>query len=197
MKLYIMRHGEAKNEPCFTQSGDAQRELTKQGRFEAMLMGKCLAGNVSHLTNIYVSPYIRAQQTCTSFLTDFLMASKISTETNSPKQLEPITLDFITPSGDADKVHDFIDGLLVENAKVEQNNTPKSQSTNDIPEISDIKEPAFLIISHMPLVSFLVAALTKGQSMPIFSTAAIVEIDYDMNKMQGTLVKMMSPLDLF
>lgn len=83
------------------------------------------------------------------------------------------TLDTITPSGSATSVHDYIDGLC---------------STN--------KYQNLLMVTHMPLVSYLIAELTFDQQSPIFQTAAIAEINYDIKKMKGQLVRLISPLDL-
>ncbi|MEW6996823.1 phosphohistidine phosphatase SixA [Colwelliaceae bacterium BS250] len=80
------------------------------------------------------------------------------------------TLDLLTPEGSASTVHDYLDGLI---------------------------EPAgyenVLIISHMPIVSYLCAELTIHSQSPIFATAAIAKIDYSTDLMTGQLVKMVSP----
>ena len=83
------------------------------------------------------------------------------------------TIDSITPSGNATNVHDYIDGL---------------SSTN--------KYQNLLMVTHMPLVSYLVEELTFDQQSPIFQTAAIAEINYDTKRMKGQLVRLISPLDL-
>ena len=83
------------------------------------------------------------------------------------------TIDFITPSDDAKQVHDYIDGLCLD---------------TDIDQL--------LIVSHMPLVSYLVAELTFDHQSPIFQTAAIAHIDYDVKKMSGKLVRLISPSDV-
>lgn len=49
----------------------------------------------------------------------------------------------------------------------------------------------------MPLVSYLVAELTYDQQSPIFQTAAVAHIDYDIKTMKGQLVQLISPADLF
>lgn len=83
------------------------------------------------------------------------------------------TIDFITPEGDAKQVHDYIDGLLA----------------------SEVIE-SLLIVSHMPLVSYLLAELTSDANAPIFQTAAIAHIDYDISSMKGRLVQVISPNEL-
>ena len=81
-------------------------------------------------------------------------------------------LNFITPDGSAQHAHDFIDGIGA-NA-----------------------DESILIVSHMPLVSYLVEELTFERQSPIFQTAGIVEIDYDIEKMKGNFVRLICPLDL-
>lgn len=165
MQLFIMRHGEAQN---FVEQGscdDSQRALTQQGQQEAQVMAAWLQKKHTPPTQVFVSPYIRAQQTCA------IVTSQIETTVT--------TLDFITPSGDAKQVHDFLDGFC--NADMDS----KTQ-----------QEQSILIVSHMPLVSYLVAQLTQFESAPIFATAGIAHIEYDINKMQGQLLGLITPLDL-
>jgi len=151
-----MRHGQANP----MGSIDSERKLTEQGFSEVKVMAQWI--NVANLSleNIFVSPYVRAQQTANTVLNG-LNASPLLT-----------TLDFITPSGNAKDVHNYIDGM------------------------SGMDEQSLLIVSHMPLVSYLVAELTLGHHSPIFQTAAIAQIDYDVEKMTGKLVKLISPFDL-
>lgn len=165
MQLYIMRHGEAQN---FVEQGsrdDSQRVLTAQGEIEAKMMANWLQKMQISPKQVFVSPYIRAQQTCE--LATACMQAAIT------------TLDFITPSGDAKQVHDFIDGWCSEQL-------PTSAEQGQ----------SLLIISHMPLVSYLVAELTQSENAPIFATAGIAHIDYDTEKMQGSLQRLVSPIEL-
>jgi phosphohistidine phosphatase len=163
MQLYIMRHGEA----SMKADTDAQRPLTKQGNLEASLMAKWLSNMDVTFDQILVSPYIRAQQTSA------IVVSTLNAQQKSSTQQSITTVDFITPSGNANDVHSFIDDLCVESSCEH-----------------------LLIVSHMPLVSYLVAELTFEQQCPIFQTAAIAQIDYQTNKMKGELVRIISPIDL-
>lgn len=70
-------------------------------------------------------------------------------------------------------MHDYIDGVCV---------------------IDKVK--SLLIVSHMPLVSYLVAGLTVDGNSPIFQTAGVAHIDYDIKRMKGYLVSLTSPNDL-
>jgi phosphohistidine phosphatase len=157
MRIFIMRHGQAE----YQASSDQARQLTSKGKHEALMMGQILKNNEIDFDALFVSTYIRAQQTM----------NIVTTEVNNHVSHE--VLDFITPSGSAQFVHDYIDGVIV----------PKKLNT-------------ILIVSHMPLVSYLVETLTGGQSSPIFPTAGIAEIDYDVEQMRGVLVKLTSPAEL-
>ncbi len=164
MQVFIMRHGQAQN---FVEQGshdDSQRTLTEQGNQEANIMASWLAKNNVKPSQVFVSPYVRAQQTCEIVTAD--MKSAIT------------TLDFITPEGDANQVHDYIDGYLSELDETKTN------------------QAALLIVSHMPLVSYLVAELTQSMHTPIFATAGIAHIDYNINTMKGQLLAMVSPTQL-
>jgi len=178
MKIFIMRHGEASNQSLIPNkinksnknNSDVLRPLTEQGKLEANKIGGWIATmNIAGIKvddiAVLVSPYLRAKQTC-SHVVNALIEQGI--------QLvgQPQTIDFITPAGNIQQAHDFIDGLLAEST----------------PEIK-----AILLISHMPFVSYLVAQLTNSQNMPVFATGAIAHIDYDMQLMQGQLVEMVSP----
>lgn len=156
MQLFVMRHGQA----SLQASSDAQRPLNEQGHIEAITMAKWLNDTGRKFDHLYVSPYLRAQQT----------AKTLSKELSFSAQ--STTIEFITPSGNANEVHDFIDGT------------------------SNVDQPnGILIVSHMPLVSYLVAELTFDNRSPIFPTAGIAQIDYDISKMKGELVDMKSPYD--
>ena len=169
MQSFIMRHGEASNQCAISSNSDSLRPLTELGDSEAKIMGKWLSDAQTGVIDIYVSPYLRAQQTC---------AHVVNILANNDLQLinKPTTLDFITPAGDTQQTHDFIDGVLAQNV--------------------DVKK-AILLVSHMPFVSFLVGQLTNSQNMPIFATGAIAHINYDSHLMQGQLVDMISPAKVY
>jgi phosphohistidine phosphatase len=168
MQIFIMRHGEASNQSLTSQNSDALRPLTASGEFESQTMGRWLSQLNNTTFDIYVSPYHRAQQTC------FHVVKNLESSQAS-KDVKVTTLDFITPSGDVKQTQDFIDGLCCD---------------------KDSQPSAILIISHMPFVSYLVAQLTRTQNMPLFCTASIAHIDYNIDSMQGELVNMISPAQI-
>lgn len=53
----------------------------------------------------------------------------------------------------------------------------------------------FLVVSHMPLVSFLVETFTLQRSAPVFSTASMAFIDYQPG-VGGRLLEKVSPQEL-
>ncbi|WP_448563919.1 phosphohistidine phosphatase SixA [Thalassotalea ganghwensis] len=157
MQIFIMRHGQA------SPSGetDSQRPLTPYGIEETEKMARWLSRLDSKIDTVWVSPYLRAQQTA-----QYVKRQLTDVETTD-------TLPIITPSGNAKQVHDFIDGALA------------NHSMNTL-----------LIVSHMPLVSYLVAELTAEGNAAIFQTASIAQIDYDVDNMRGNLISMVSPNEL-
>ena len=157
MKIFIMRHGQAEDIAVTTKEQDAKRALTKLGEAQAASMSS-LFGSAA-LSHIWVSPYLRAQQTYQQ-VRKGLDVNSVDVTTNAD----------ITPYGNASSLHDYLDAV--------------QQSDN----IS-----ALLIVSHMPLVSYLVDSFTAGQQSPLFQTAAVAELDYDVETMKGELVAMHLP----
>ena len=154
MQLYIMRHGQANPMGNI----DHLRELTPAGYKEAQCMGKWFNQQALPLIQVFVSPYVRAQQT----------ANAVLDEING--QVKRETINFITPLDDAKKVHDYLDGMC-----------------------SEHNYQKILLVSHMPLVSYLVAELSTDNAMPIFQTASVAQIDYDKERMQGQFIGLVSP----
>ena len=154
MNIFIMRHGQAQS----IAPSDASRTLTQQGIDEAKATGQWLAENQPLFDCIFVSPYLRAQQTTETVIEQLSNKSKRK------------TLSFITPEDSAKEVHDYLDAVC-----------------------SVEKYESILLVSHMPLVSYLVAELTFDNTMPIFQTASVAKIDYDTDKMKGELLTMFSP----
>lgn len=155
MQLYIMRHGEAQEYA----SSDELRALNERGCEEVIHVAGLLKQEAFDV--IIVSPYVRAQQT-----------AKLMDE-NNLNTTQVITSDLITPFGSPEKVHNFLDALLLEK------NYQK-----------------VLIVSHMPLISLLLAELTVENNMPIFQTAAVAKVEYQTHNMQGHFIEMLCPFNL-
>lgn len=77
-----------------------------------------------------------------------------------PTHLE--TLPDLVPEGNAGNVHDYVDAAI------------KLYQPSNI-----------LLVSHMPLVSYLVETFSIEKQTPIFPTAAIAHIDYQPELMKG------------
>ncbi|MFT5161949.1 MAG: phosphohistidine phosphatase [Alteromonadaceae bacterium] len=78
----------------------------------------------------------------------------------TPTRLE--TLDDLIPEGSAENVHDYVDAAI-------QLYHPQN----------------ILLVSHMPLVSYLVEEFTFEHASPIFPTAGIAHIQYEIKQMKG------------
>ncbi|HAW94197.1 MULTISPECIES: phosphohistidine phosphatase SixA [unclassified Arsukibacterium] len=61
--------------------------------------------------------------------------------------------------------------------------------------LSEQPDARILLVSHMPLVSFLVEALTQPGQTPVFSTASLCCIDYQPAK-GGHIVEKVAPQEL-
>ena len=153
MHVYIMRHGDAALEAA----SDAQRPLTHCGIEETRQMSRWLAGQQSHFDLTLVSPFLRAQQTFTSFSANVAQSGKVE------------ILEMLTPAGDAQSVSDYLQALATEGLE------------------------SVMVISHLPLVGYLVSALCPDQCPLMFATAGIAHIDYDAKTARGTLCWQESP----
>ncbi|UJF20172.1 phosphohistidine phosphatase SixA [Vibrio sp. SS-MA-C1-2] len=92
MKVFIMRHGEAQ---AFAAS-DSQRPLTARGENESAQMAKWLSSHFPDVDAVWVSPYLRAQQTWKA----------VSQNITALQSVE--TIEDITPHGHESDVASFI-----------------------------------------------------------------------------------------
>lgn len=146
MKVIIMRHGEASmNAPS-----DEMRPLTQFGIMQSEQVGTWLANEAQSPDYVWVSPYLRAQQTWQA----------IKAELSTPCEVK--TCNDITPSGNAAKVakliHEFITEL----------NEDYSESSS---QLNFASSKTLMIVSHLPLVGYLVEALCPDEVAPMFGTA--------------------------
>jgi phosphohistidine phosphatase len=107
---------------------------------------------------------------CSPFVRTRQTAELMLTQQNNSPQFE--ILPELVPEGDCHQVQLYI------NARMEQN-----------------PEARFLLVSHMPLVSFLVETFTKNGCTPVFETSGLVCIDYQ-PPAAGKLLERMAPSDL-
>lgn len=147
MKLYIMRHGEA-SYPKGSYS-DRERCLTANGEREVMSTTNWLIDKQPRVDCVYVSPYLRAQQTASILLSHLKTGQRQD-------------CDDITPDGHA--------GLVVSWLAT---------------EIEQHEFESVVLVSHMPLVSYLVHELDASVQPPIFPTAGIAVLDFSPEILRG------------
>ncbi|ADN76826.1 phosphohistidine phosphatase, SixA [Ferrimonas balearica DSM 9799] len=92
MKLFLMRHGEA----SFDASTDRQRPLTPLGVTQTQQMAAHLASRIAQLDQVFVSPYLRAQQ------------SWQACEVLLPKAQKIHTLNELVPEACPQTAHDLL-----------------------------------------------------------------------------------------
>ncbi len=112
MDLIVMRHGEA----SFGADSDALRELTPNGRAQALRTAKQLKPMVSENTLIYYSPFVRTEQTAR------LVADCLSLEMKPEKSLQAGT--------DYRKIIEWLQAITDTNIIVISHNPMVSQLTN-------------------------------------------------------------------
>ena len=144
--LYIVRHGEA--EPM--REHDEMRQLTEHGRWEAKRTALWLNTQVNQLDQVYVSPYIRAQQT-KDIILDMVQSKR-------PCQV----LDELRPEGDAKSCMDYILALV-----------------ESMERHTDSGDLNILCVSHMPLVSYLIGELTGYTPIMATAGVAKIRVDLD------------------
>ena len=101
MNIVILRHGQAEG---YAQT-DAQRSLTERGLKDTEQAGLCLQKQGLEFDGVWVSPYVRTQQTAQQVLKSF-------------SELEINTQDFLTPESEPKTAFDAIkhselDSLLI------------------------------------------------------------------------------------
>ena len=95
MKLLLMRHGEA----SFNAPTDAQRPLTLRGSASVIQQSRHQTIPWHEFTSLWVSPYVRAQQTASLLLQNYA---------HKKHGLNLLTLDCITPHGKINQVQNFL-----------------------------------------------------------------------------------------
>ncbi|EKE82752.1 phosphohistidine phosphatase SixA [Idiomarina xiamenensis] len=172
MKLYIMRHGEAS---AVAGASDADRRLTVAGEDEV----DCQA--------------------------NVLRKALTSDATGSSTQAESLTeLDccYVSPLIRAQQTANIVLQSVPTSARVNDADVTPDSNADLFTEWLLIDLAArgaktALVVSHMPFVSYLVRSLDSAQEPPIFSTAAIAEIELDVSTGRGRLLQMHSAAHCF
>lgn len=131
MKLFILRHGDAE----VYASTDDQRQLTTRGRQKVTETAKKYTQELCSVSNILVSPYLRAQQTA-----DIVMSSLSSENTTQATEFSVSTVDFITP-----------------------NIAPQTAINALFSRQEQAPDDNVLLVSHQPLVGYLIDAFCQRQ----------------------------------
>lgn len=153
MKLYIMRHGEA-HYPKGSYS-DRDRRLTPEGEREVLTTTRWLTELNSEVDCVFVSPYLRAQQTATVLLSEL-------------KAKHREDCDAITPDGHAAAVISWLAA-----------------------EVDTHNYESVVLVSHMPLVCYLVHELDASVQPPIFPTGGIAVIEFSAETLMGKFQQLM------
>jgi len=132
--LFVLRHGDA----SFDAPSDDLRELSVRGHKEVMLVYKQILDSLEGLTNIFVSPYVRAQQTAD------IMCDALDVSFQKQHRLIRSDTALLTPESDRSKLIQFLFDHV-------QNNVADQRHR-------------ILLVSHQPLVSYLLATLCDSVS---------------------------------
>ena len=139
------------------QPQDAARELTAFGRTQAQNTGRYLQHFCEQLGHQKIDYCI-----CSPYTRTQQTYAELSTLMPvSAVEYNPL----FTPSGDAQQAHDYIDGLLA------------AKTQNSVQHL--------LLVSHMPLVSFLADSLDPQFQTQIFATSSVLTLQYDSSKHSG------------
>lgn len=158
-----MRHGDAVS----AVHNDSNRQLSSMGKAQSVQSAKWLSEFISthdlKINHSLVSPFVRAQQT------HACMSEHI--DTGNLLSATVFDTEEITPSGNAFVAHRNIDALLLDSPKIE----------------------SVLLVSHLPLISYLLDELCTIQHSMIFATGEIACVDYDVSASSGKLIKVFTP----
>ncbi|MCW8093040.1 phosphohistidine phosphatase SixA [Alteromonas sp. ASW11-130] len=138
---------------------DKSRQLTPEGRVQAMNAAKWL-----------IKHYLSDGQVDLALVSPYRRARQ--TYDMLSLDIRPFNMEIchdIIPDGDAEMTHDFLDVRMQD-----------SQST-----VSPLK--SILLVSHMPLVSYLVDSLCCSHTTSLFATASVAVIRYSIEKRCGVL----------
>lgn len=139
---------------------DKSRKLTEFGRSQSLA------------TSHWLQKYSQAQAIDLALVSPYLRTRQTLDVVcqHQPVPVIEISND-IVPDGDIHQAHDYIDALL-------------SQSAHRTQPLRSI-----LLVSHMPLVSYLVDELCHTHSMPLFATGSVAVIEYSPARQRGTLLE--------
>ncbi|MGL5007914.1 MAG: phosphohistidine phosphatase SixA [Plesiomonas sp.] len=147
---------------------DAQRALTPRGREESQLVATWLAAQYHQIAELKSTGIERA------LVSPYLRAQQTF---NVIKPLLPViqeteTWDALTPDCNPTLIADYLTTLA-------------TSGLNSV-----------LVVSHLPLVGYLVADLCVGEVPPMFATSGLAQVHIDASTGQGTLLRLIQPSQL-
>lgn len=166
MILIIMRHGEAGD----FSSPDHLRQLTPRGKRQCQGVGAMLSEKLPGLLEKYTSP---GDNTNNSELDITLVSPFLRTQqsfravASGIKSANIVTIDAITPAGNAQQSADLIHGYATDSS------APRSM----------------MVITHMPLVSLLADKICPEFNAKIFETADTLIINYSISTGRGEQIE--------
>ena len=157
MQLWIIRHGEA----SFDAPSDKERRLTSKGQFDTQTLGALIAkkaerGECLMPSAAFSSPYIRTRQTLENVQQGILEAL------DPGATMQTTLVDALTPNNQA---------LSTINVLYQYLESQQSLATSA------------LIVTHMPLISDLLATLIDGSAQNAYryrmspASAALIQLD--------------------
>ncbi|GAA5316021.1 MAG: phosphohistidine phosphatase SixA [Candidatus Pelagadaptatus aseana] len=141
MQLFVLRHGNAE----LYANTDAERNLTDRGMAETSTILQASLTDLSSVTSIYASPYVRAQQTAA-------IASELL-------DLPVTTCDLITPEGRIESVCQFLSSFAADEVPLLVSHQPFVGGFIDW--LGDF-EPGRYIMGTSALAQLSVSVLARG-----------------------------------
>jgi phosphohistidine phosphatase len=166
MILIIMRHGEAGD----FSSPDHLRQLTPRGKRQCQSVGQMLGEKLPKLLEKYTEPSNNANNTGLdiTLVSPFLRTQQsFRAVASGIKSANIVTIDSITPAGNAQQSADLIHGYATDSS------APRSM----------------MVVTHMPLVSLLADKICPEFNARIFETADTLIIDYNISTGRGEQIE--------
>ena len=147
---------------------DAQRALTPRGREESQRVATWLAAQYSKITEVDTAGIERA------LVSPYLRAQQTFDVVKPllPAIKETEIWDALTPDCTPRPVADYLTALAASGLS------------------------SVLVVSHLPLVGYLVADLCTGEVPPMFATSGLAHLHIDASTGQGKLLRLIQPNQL-
>lgn len=165
INLIIMRHAEAEA-LC---SSDSARRLTPHGRQQAQQMASWFAQQGLSLDYVFCSPYCRTAQTADEFLTQLGVHVPLASWQELTPDQQPYDVRLLLEA--------TLSQLLQMTASSSEQPTVQTKLQTTVQTSATV-----LLVSHMPLVSFLVGEFAQPHETPLFEPAAMALVQFQMGQ---------------